>query len=213
MYVAQDTLRAEVQNLLNAGIGVVGLDLFMQGEFVTETTPQPVVNRINADGADANSVYAGYTYGYNEPLFAQRTQDVLTAVSYLVNHERSPKGVHLIGCEGAGPIALAARALAGGDVALAAVDVHGFQFGDINTLNHADFLPGAVKYGDVAALATLNAPLPLWVSDESKQPSASASAAYRLSGVSNLIIKAEPSDRLSERTGQAAKWLLDNAQQ
>ncbi len=212
LYAAEDVLRAEVKALLNSGVAVVSMDLFMQGEYIIPNeTPQPVINRINADGNDPNQVYAGYTYGYNEPLFAQRTQDVLAMISYLVNHDSQPAAVHLAGVEGAGPIALAARAIAGKSVTLAAVDLENFQFSAINTLNDANFLPGAVKYGDVAGLLTLNAPYPLWVMSEADHAPAGTVSAYRLAEAPNALVKAEHQPRQSERTGQAAAWLHEHA--
>ncbi|MDA7977520.1 MAG: acetylxylan esterase [Pirellulales bacterium] len=210
LYSAPGVLRVEVQDMLDAGVGIFSMDLFMQGEFITDKTPQPVVNRVNARGDNANRVYAGYTYGYNHPLFAQRTQDVLAAVSYLVHHERAPKAVHLAGIEGAGAIVLAARAIAGKHVKLAAVDLHGFQFANINTLNHADFLPGAVKYGDVSGLMALNAPHRLWVIDERLRSPTVAISAYRLSSAPAALTKADDHQRQNERSGQAVQWLLRN---
>lgn len=209
---AQDgSLRPEVQQLLDAGIGVVGLDLFMQGEYLAGENPDPARNRINAEGNDPDHTYAAYTYGYNSPLFAQRTQDVLAMVSYLIHHDREPQAVHLAGVEGAGPIALAARAIAGESVTLAAVDMHGFSFGQVNSLDDPNFLPGAVKYADVAGLMALNSPLPLWVSDADARAPTIAISSYRLAKVPGNLVKGKPTDAAAERTAQAARWLLEQA--
>jgi hypothetical protein len=70
--------------------------------------------------------FAGYTHGYNHALFAQRVHDVLSLVTFLrntkVGSHPSPKASVLAGFGQAGPIALAARALAGNAVDRAAVD-------------------------------------------------------------------------------------------
>ena len=46
------------------------------------------------DTLPVNEGYAGYTYGYNRPLLAQRVHDVLTAVAHAKGHEKA-KQVHL----------------------------------------------------------------------------------------------------------------------
>ena len=122
--------------------------------------------------------FAGYTHGYNHALFAQRTHDVLSLVSFLRN---SKVGTHTnpsfvsIAAFGpqTGPIAIAARALAGAAIDRAAVDTHGFRFGKVLDYRDPMFLPGGSKYLDLEGLISLNASHPLWVRGEGKQPETS----------------------------------------
>ena len=115
--------------------------------------------------------FAGYTHGYNHALFAQRTHDVLTLVSFLrntkVGSHQSPKTVCLAAFgPQTGPIAVAARALAGEAVDRAAVDTHGFRFGKVLDYRDPMFLPGGSKYLDLPGLISLSAPHPLWLKGE-----------------------------------------------
>src|SRR5207237_1639829 len=104
-----------------------------------------------------NEGYAGYTYGYNRPLLAQRVHDVLTAVAHARGHEKTKK-VHLVGFGKAGPWVILARALCGDAVARTAADVARFRFDTITSTENEMMLPGAVKYGGLGAFAGLCAP-------------------------------------------------------
>src|SRR5262249_47717191 len=64
-----------VAPLLQAGITVVGIDVFGTGAFVSGGAPAR--NRLVA-----GTPFAPYTYGYNSPLIVQRTHDVLAALRY-----------------------------------------------------------------------------------------------------------------------------------
>ncbi|MBK8094692.1 MAG: acetylxylan esterase [Verrucomicrobiaceae bacterium] len=151
----------EVKKLVAAGAAVVGADLLFQGG-------QPVrETRVVANPRE----FAGYTHGYNHALFAQRVHDVLTLVTFLrntrVSTHPSPKSVCLAGLgEQTGPIAIAARALAGTAVDRAAADSHGFRFGKILSYRSPMFLPGGSKYLDLPGLITLNGQNPLWLHGE-----------------------------------------------
>lgn len=109
-----------------------------------------------------NATYAGFTFGYNRPLLAERVHDVLTAVAYARGHEKT-KAVHLAGFGAAGPWVLLARALCSDAVARTAADANGFRFDEVRDVNDPMMLPGAVKYGGLPALAGLVAPAELYV--------------------------------------------------
>src|SRR5207237_7351567 len=109
-----------------------------------------------------NEGYAGYTYGYNRPLLAQRVHDVLTAVAHAKGHEKTKK-VHLVGFGEAGPWVMLARGLCGDAVARTAADVNGFRFEKVRRANDEMMLPGALKYGGLAGLTALAAPGELFV--------------------------------------------------
>jgi len=91
--------------------------------------------------------FAGYTFGYNHALFAQRTHDVLTIVTYLrkaqagLASEAATRRHRRLGS--AGPIVAAARALAGEAIDRAAVDTQGFRFGQVLDYRDPMFLPGS----------------------------------------------------------------------
>ena len=153
----------EVKKLIAGGSAVLGVDLLFQGGEPVKQT------RVVANPRE----FAGYTHGYNHALFAQRTHDVLTLVSFLrntkVGSHPSPKTVCLAAFgPQTGPIAVAARALAGEAVDRAAVDTHGFRFGKVLDYRDPMFLPGGSKYLDLPGLIQLNASHPLRVKGEGK---------------------------------------------
>jgi hypothetical protein len=153
--------RPELKKLLDAGFAVIAADLLYQGEFLADGKPlgeQPKVAN--------NRAYAGFTYGYNAPLFAKRVHDLLTLIAFVANDEHAPKDVTLIGSGGAGPIAAAARTRAGGKVTRTVADTGGFRFAKLASYRHPDFLPGAVKYGDLPALFDASSDRELWVAGE-----------------------------------------------
>jgi hypothetical protein len=152
-----------VKALLAAGVSVMGPDLLLQG-----VAEQAVVKNPREVPA--------FTYGYNLPLFARRVHDVLTLVSFVVHDEHRPRELVLVGANGAGPIVAAARAQADAAVARAIVDTRGFRFASLKSYRAPDFLPGALKYGDLPAILALSAPQPLWLVGEGKLPEAVAAA-------------------------------------
>ena len=109
-----------------------------------------------------DKTYAGYTYGYNRPLLAQRVHDILSAVAFAKGHEKT-KTVHLVGFEEAGPWVLLARALCGDAVSRTAADVNQFRFEKVITTDDPMMLPGALKYGGLSTLTGLAAPGELFV--------------------------------------------------
>jgi hypothetical protein len=142
------SLAQGVTDALRAGFEVLAIDVLGQGENVSADGPIVHV-RLASERA-----YAGYTYGYNLPLPAQRTQDVLAALR--VAHARAGNGtVRLRGRGAAAAWAAGARLLGREQVNGAQLDLAGFRYGAIDRFDSPDFLPGAVKYGDVDALVEL----------------------------------------------------------
>jgi hypothetical protein len=174
--------RPEVASLLDAGYSVMGADLLYQGEFLVDANPlreQPRVKNPRESAA--------FTLGYNAPLFARRVHDLLTLVSFVVHDEHAPKETILVGTNGAGPLVAAARARSGGAVTRALVDTAGFRFGALKSIRDPDFLPGALKYGDLPGLLMLSAPQPLWLAgEEGKVPEAVAEA-YKDAGSPDAV--------------------------
>jgi hypothetical protein len=109
-----------------------------------------------------NEKYSGYTSGYNRPLVANRVHDILTAVAFVKNHERT-KVVHLVGFDEAGPWVLLARALCGDAVSRTAADFNRFRFDSVNKTDDPMMLPGGLQYGGLPGLAALIVPSDLFV--------------------------------------------------
>ncbi|MCH7729638.1 MAG: acetylxylan esterase, partial [Planctomycetes bacterium] len=151
----------QIQRLLDAGTAVLSADLFLQGEFIESGKPAEE-NRVVSNPRE----YAGYTFGYNQTLFASRAHDILTLIKFVHGDEHQPKQIHLVGVNGAGPWVAAARAQAGAVINRAAIDTFGFRFADLTTYKDINFLPGAVKYGDLPALLALSAPNNLFIAGE-----------------------------------------------
>jgi hypothetical protein len=104
-----------------------------------------------------NDQYAGYTFGYNRPLLAERVHDILTAIAFAKSLPNT-KRIHLVGWESSGPWVVLAKALAGDAVSRCAADLDGFRFDSVRTNDDPMMLPGALKYGGMAAFAALCAP-------------------------------------------------------
>jgi hypothetical protein len=138
------------RKVLDRKAAILAVDVFGTGELRPEK-PLPV-----------NKNFAGYTFGYNRPLLAQRVHDILTAVAFARGHEKT-KAVHLVGHKKAGPWVLLARGLCGTGVARTAADCDGFRFEKVRTSDDEMMLPGALKYGGLPALAALAAPGELYV--------------------------------------------------
>jgi hypothetical protein len=170
----------QVAKLLAGGYAVTGIDLLYQGEFLKDGPLEQT--REVGQPEEYGKQYAGYTFGYNPSLFAQRVRDVLGLVSYVIDNEHEPEGVVIVGTEGAAPIAIAAAALAGEAVDRVAADTRGFRFAQLERTNHPDFLPGAVKYGDLPGFAALLAGKPLWLAGEVPGLPPVIAAAYKAAG-------------------------------
>ncbi|MHC4628768.1 MAG: acetylxylan esterase, partial [Planctomycetota bacterium] len=165
----------EVRQLLDAGLTVFSADLLYQGEFLADSKPLT-----EARASSNPRAFTGYTFGYNHPLFAQRVHDVLTLVSFACGEQF--KHIHLVGVNGAGAIVAAALSQAGADVDSAAVDTGGFRFANLESYRDVNFLPGAVKYGDLPALLALSTPHRLLVCGETEESLGIVKSAYAASG-------------------------------
>lgn len=137
-------------NLLDRKAGILSVEVFHTG------------NGWGARPAGVNPTYAGYTFGYNRPLVANRVHDILTAVAY-AKSIKGVKKVHLVGFEEAGPWVLMARALCGPAVDRTVVDMNGFRFDKVRQTSDEMMLPGALKYGGLPAFAGLCAPGELFI--------------------------------------------------
>jgi dienelactone hydrolase len=101
--------------------------------------------------------YAGFTYGYNRSLLANRVADALLTIAH-ARAQKGVKNVYVVGWDAFGPIAVLAAALAGDAVTKTAADLNKFRFEDVEKTDDPMMLPGAVKYGGMGAFLALCAP-------------------------------------------------------
>jgi hypothetical protein len=180
------------QQLIDKKAGIVAVDVFLTGEFKDiETAP-----------VDAR--YAGYTFGYNRPVLANRVRDILTAVAF-AKSMRKCKTVHLVGFEEAGPWVLLTRGLCGDAVTRTAADVNQFRFEKVTRADDVMMLPGALKYGGLPAFAALAAPGELFVHNHRGTGSGQwLNGVYQSAGATNQLQR-QPELVSPEKV---AAWLL-----
>ena len=203
LFSADGVLKPSIAKLVDAGSTVLGLDLMYQGDFLTDgkqLTQTPVVSNPRE--------FAGYTHGYNHSLFAQRTHDVLTAVHFLrtakIGTHPSPSSVAIVGLGDVGPIAVAARAVAGTAIDKAAIETNGFRFGNLRDYRDVNFLPGGSKYLDIPGMLAAAAPSRLWLAGEGSEPGL-VNEVYKKAGKNNLEVY---SGDKSVSESAAVAWLL-----
>ena len=156
---------------------------------------------LSAARAVADKTYAGFTFGYNRSLLANRGHDILTVVGYAKNHQKA-KSVHLLGLESAGPWVVLARGLCGDSVVRTAADLDRFTFAKVKATDDPMMLPGAVKYGGLPAFAALAAPGQIFLHNaEDTGVEEAIKAAYAGK-------KDAAEVRGAKQTEAAVKWLL-----
>jgi hypothetical protein len=195
-----------IRRLLEAGAMVVGVDLLYQGEFLSDGKPITKTRRVN-NTREA----AAYTFGFNHTLFARRVHDVLTAIAFVRHRDPAPEEINLIGIDGSGHWASAARAQARNAVRKAAVVTAGFRFGHVLDIHSPDFLPGGAKYHDLPGMLAVAAPAPLWVAGEGGGVPTIVAAAYQASGKRDSLNTFD--GKLEEAPDAAVSWLLDKGGQ
>jgi len=191
----------DVKRLLDSGIAVFGVDLLSQGEFLPQGEPVEK-NRVVKNPRE----FAGYTYGYNYSLLAERVQDVLSMIAFVKTNPHKPKSVEVIALDGTAPIAAAALARCDGAVNRAAIDTRGFRFGKLTDYRDASFLPGGAKYGDLPGLLSLAAPTTLWVAGETGESAALAKKVYAAAGARDGIVFGSGSGEDARRG--AVEWII-----
>ena len=144
----EQELRDEAKELLEAGFAIAAPDLFRQGEFESGEVQE---TRKVANDRD----FAGYTFGYNRTLLAHRVEDLLALLKFIKADEHGPETTILLGVEGGTPPAVVAAALAQEELDRIVIDDREFRFSKLKSWRHPDFLPGAVKYGDLPAIMSL----------------------------------------------------------
>ena len=164
-----------VKQLLDGGMAVIGVDLIYQGDFLPAGTKRLEKARRVDDPKNSRDA-ACFTYGYNSTVFAQRVQDVLSAVSVASGAlpgepvasggEQPPRRIELVGLDGGAAWAAATKAQVGKAVDRLAIDTAGFRFAKATSIDDPDFWPGAAKYGDLPGLLALMTQGDLWLAGE-----------------------------------------------
>jgi dienelactone hydrolase len=146
----EESTIARLRSLTEQKVAVLVVDPFLCGQ--GGDNPAPPVDK----------KYAGFTFGYNRTVLANRIGDILSAVAHARDHLKAKK-IHLVGFDKAGPWVVLARALCGDAVERCAADVHGFRFEDVTRTDDENMMPGALKYGGLPRLAALCAPGELYL--------------------------------------------------
>ncbi len=142
----------EVQQLIEEGYIVVSADLFMTGSSRGRTQ--------SAQDYPVDEKFPGYTYCYNTPLLTQRVRDILTVLARSEKLDFDKR--ILVGTGDAGVWQLLAQAVNQSEKNYQTiVDLSGFSFEDVTTVDHPNLLPGALKYGGLPGLARLIKSSPL----------------------------------------------------
>ncbi len=144
----------------------------------------------DAPRTPVNKAFAGFTFGYNRPLLAERVHDILTAVAFAQG--QGAKTIHLVGQDSAGPWVILARSLCGSSVARTAADLNNFRFEKVTNVDDPMMLPGGIKYGGLLAFAGLVAPHELYLHNAAGTGSTRLlDAAYQSNGAAKNLQKME----------------------
>jgi dienelactone hydrolase len=187
---AEGKLVPEAQAILDRKAAILAVDVFGTGEL--DAKPK------------VNEKYAGFTFGYNRPFVAEQVHDILTAIAAAKGHPQA-KTIHIVGWESAGPWVVMAKALAGDAVTRTAADMNGFRFDAIKSPADPMMLPGALKYGGMAAFGALCAPGELLLHNHRHTSTGKLIPdAYRAAGA-DAKLKREP---LKLSGDKVVEWLL-----
>ncbi|MEQ1860976.1 MAG: acetylxylan esterase [Chthoniobacteraceae bacterium] len=189
-----------IRSLAARGVAVVGIDAFMQGDFLAPGTSDTPTRKVQ-NPREA----ACFTAGYNHPLVVQRIHDVLTTLKWARGLDPKPRRIAIIGVDSiTAPIAAAAAALSGDAVGALVVDTGRFRFQKTPDIRDASFLPGAGRFGDVPGLLALAAPRKLFLMGEGEIGPDLVTAAYETAGVPDTLRVSAQRD-----LDAAAKWLVE----
>ncbi|MBL7037947.1 MAG: acetylxylan esterase [Pirellulaceae bacterium] len=200
LFEADGKPKSTIRRLLESGVTVVGVDLLYQGEFLADGKPIDKTRRV-----ENTREAAAYTFCYNHTLFARRVHDVLTTISFVRTRKPTADQVDLVGIDGAGPWAAAARAVARDAVTRAAIDTAGFRFGDVSDIHSPDFLAGGARYHDLPGMLAVAAPGLLWLAGEGPEVPEVVAAAYKASGHAESLVTIGGQD---EAGNAAVAWLI-----
>ncbi len=171
---------AAFKQLLQKNVSVCVVDVFRTGAGAGEKI------------VPINKSFAGYTFGYNRPLVADRVHDILTAVAWLKGQKGGVTSIDLVGVGQAGPWVALARGLCGDAVRRTAVDANGFRFESVKEKNDEMMLPGGLKYSGLLTLAALAAPHEMLLyNTKGCGPGTFLTAAYEAAGHADRLQRRE----------------------
>jgi dienelactone hydrolase len=180
-------------------------ELKLRGKDDTAVLIKDVADVATNDRLPVNEDYAGFTFGYNRPMLANRVRDILAVVRTAKEDIKGAKRVYLVGFGEAGPWVALARGLCGDAVSRTAVDFNQFQFLKVRRVTDDMMLPGALKYGGLAALTSLAAPGELYVHNMRGTGSGQwLKAAYEAAGKPDRLERSGP--MVSD--DKVVEWLL-----
>ena len=190
--LADGKLVPAAQAIVDAGYLICAPDVLGVGELAL---PKPFA---------VNKEFAGYTYGYNRSLLANRVHDVLTVIAER-KRVQPMKPLLLVGWGEFGPVAILAKALAGDAVAKTAADLNQFRFENIKDAADPMMLPGAAKYGGLGAFLGLCAPGEVLAHNHKGTSSGKLSkAAYDAAGAGNKLTRVD--EKLDDT--KVVEWLV-----
>jgi dienelactone hydrolase len=183
--------------LLKENAEILVPDVFLTGQTYQGAKRQPPDPRYTKG-------YAGYVFGYNRTLLANRIHDILTVLA-AARQETGAKRLHLVGFGKAGPWVVLARALCGEAVDRTAADLDGFRFEQVHNMDDEMMQPGALKYGGLPVLMALCAPHELYLHNAKGTGSDRwLRAAYKLAGRPEQLHRSE-----AQSSPEAVvRWLL-----
>ncbi len=181
-----------VKALTDAGFAVVSTDCLGVGE---SSFPKAFL---------VDKTYAGFTYGYNRPLLANRVHDLLTLAGFA--QMLKAKSISIVGWGEMGPVAVIAKALAGDAATKLAADMNQFRFENVKETSDPMMLPGAVKYGGMGAFLALCAPGAALVHNHRGTATGKvAESAYEVAGAKDKLTRF--ADKLDDM--KVIEWLLN----
>jgi len=137
-----------VEHILSRGTAVFAADL------ITSTNP------LARGGKYAGFNFSGYYFGYNAPDLSYQVMDLINLIMDAHLNGVQPgvgkvRSVYLLATGSRGPAAIIANGVAVGAVDRAAIDLNHFDFDQVHDPADEMMLPGALKYGGVAAFASM----------------------------------------------------------
>lgn len=196
LFTKNGTPDTKLRQLIDQDVFVVLPDLLDQGELQTAVD---VTSNSLQRTVDDKRAYSAFTFGYNRTLVAERCADLLATVAFAKTLET--KSINLLSTDGSSTWATPAAAIAGPAIARAAIDTNAFRFEQVDRYQDINFVPGAVKYGDLPMLLALRAPHALTIMGEKNIPS-SVAKAYESTGNAALLSK-----QTGEVSSSVFQWL------
>jgi hypothetical protein len=134
---------------------VVNPSLYGQNDEKARNTPMTYSGKkdVAADSWQRSPVYF---YGYNDSVFVRRVHDLVSTVAMIRQHPKWEAKKVAVKADGSlSAVAYAAKFILGDQIDELDVDSGDFSFSKVSDNWSDDMVPGAVKYGDIAALRAL----------------------------------------------------------